>query len=74
MVRLGASVLARDARAHDVAEAVRIRDALDPLLVEDALWHPSPADVVGLRRHITAMGRAVEAVDSVDAVAFVHAN
>lgn len=71
MVRLGNSVLALDGRADDVADAVRIRDALDPLLIEDALWHASPADVAGLRRHITAMGRAVDASDP---VAFVHAN
>ncbi|MFG3168616.1 FadR/GntR family transcriptional regulator [Streptomyces sp. NPDC048200] len=71
MVRLGNSVLALDARHNDVAEAVRIRDALDPLLIEDALWHASPADVAGLRRHITAMEKAVTAAD---AVGFVHAN
>ncbi|MER5951901.1 FCD domain-containing protein [Streptomyces sp. NPDC001904] len=71
MVRLGNSVLALDAQANDVADAVRIRDALDPLLIEDALWHASPADIAGLRRHITAMEHAVGA----DApVAFVHAN
>ncbi|MEV5676699.1 FCD domain-containing protein [Streptomyces sp. NPDC052179] len=71
MVRLGNSVLALDAGANDVADAVRIRDALDPLLIEDALWHASPADVAGLRRHITAMEHAV---GSEDPVAFVHAN
>ncbi|MET9256190.1 FCD domain-containing protein [Streptomyces sp. NPDC003717] len=71
MVRLGNSVLALDAGANDVAEAVRIRDALDPLLIEDALWHASPADIAGLRGHITAMAGAVAAADP---VAFVHAN
>ncbi|WP_367221339.1 FadR/GntR family transcriptional regulator [Streptomyces sp. 16-176A] len=71
MVRLGNSVLALDAQANDVADAVRIRDALDPLLIEDALWHASPADIAGLRRHITSMGHAVEAADP---VAFVQAN
>ncbi|MFB9467692.1 FadR/GntR family transcriptional regulator [Streptomyces cinereospinus] len=71
MVRLGNSVLALDARQNDVADAVRIRDALDPLLIEDALWHASPADIAGLRRHITAMEHAVTAADP---VAFVHAN
>lgn len=71
MVRLGNSVLALDAQANDVADAVRIRDALDPLLIEDALWHASPADIAGLRRHITAMELAVGAEDP---VAFVHAN
>ncbi|MFI5856272.1 FadR/GntR family transcriptional regulator [Streptomyces parvulus] len=71
MVRLGNSVLALDAQANDVADAVRIRDALDPLLIEDALWHASPADLAGLRDHITAME---EAVGAADPVAFVHAN
>ncbi|WP_306322810.1 MULTISPECIES: FadR/GntR family transcriptional regulator [unclassified Streptomyces] len=71
MVRLGNSVLALDTQANDVADAVRIRDALDPLLIEDALWHASPADVAGLRCHITAMEDAVGAADP---VAFVHAN
>ncbi|MFC8824256.1 FadR/GntR family transcriptional regulator [Streptomyces sp. NPDC057137] len=71
MVRLGNSVLALDAQANDVAAAVRIRDALDPLLIEDALWHASPADIAGLRRHITSMGYAVA---SADPVAFIHAN
>ncbi|MFB9467745.1 FadR/GntR family transcriptional regulator [Streptomyces cinereospinus] len=71
MVRLGNSFLALDARAGDVAEAVRIRDALDPLLIEDALWHASPADIAHLRRHVTAMEHAVTAADP---VAFVQAN
>ncbi|MFJ4716587.1 FadR/GntR family transcriptional regulator [Streptomyces sp. NPDC088785] len=71
MVRLGNSVLALDARRSDVADAVRIRDALDPLLIEDALWHASPADIAGLREHIAAMEAAM---GTADAVAFVHAN
>ncbi|MGW5640038.1 FadR/GntR family transcriptional regulator [Streptomyces sp. NPDC003832] len=71
MVRLGNSVLALDAQANDVADAVRIRDALDPLLIEDALWHASPADIAGLRDHISAMEQAVE---DADPVAFVQAN
>ncbi|MEV0472905.1 FadR/GntR family transcriptional regulator [Streptomyces prunicolor] len=71
MVRLGNSVLALDAQETDVADAVRIRDALDPLLIEDALWHASPADVAELRTHIDVMEAAVA---SADPVAFVHAN
>ncbi|MFJ8979509.1 FadR/GntR family transcriptional regulator [Streptomyces sp. NPDC102282] len=71
MVRLGNSVLALDAQQSDVANAVRIRDALDPLLIEDALWHASPADISGLKDHIAAMESAVGATDP---VAFVHAN
>ena len=71
MVRLGNSVLALDSRQTDVAEAMRVRDALDPLVVEDALWHGSPADIAELRKHLAAMA---EACDGGDAVAFVHAN
>nr|WP_237523899.1 FCD domain-containing protein [Streptomyces sp. SID4926] len=71
MVRLGNSVLALDERENDVATAVRIRDALEPLLVEDALWHASPADLAALHRHLEAMEHAVMAEDP---VAFVHAN
>jgi DNA-binding FadR family transcriptional regulator len=71
MVRLGNSVLALDAAQTSVAEAVRIRDALDPLLVEDALWHASPADIVTLR---TELARMEDASTADDATAFVHAN
>jgi len=37
MARLGNSVLTLDTGQTSVAGAVRIRDALDPLLIEDAL-------------------------------------
>ncbi|MFE6887999.1 FadR/GntR family transcriptional regulator [Streptomyces sp. NPDC057694] len=71
MVRLGNSVLALDTQQGDVADAVRIRDTLDPLLIDDALWHASPADIAGLHQHVTAME---EAAHEDDPVAFVHAN
>jgi DNA-binding FadR family transcriptional regulator len=71
MVRLGNSVLALDAGQTSVAEAVRIRDALDPLLIEDALWHASPADIAEMREILTDMAAAVDARDP---SAFVHAN
>ena len=71
MVRLGNSVLALDAGDTSVAEAVRIRDALDPLLIEDALWHASPADIAGMRESIADMAAAVARYDP---TAFVHAN
>ena len=48
-VRLGNSLLELDAGQATVADAIRIRDALDPLLIEDALWHASPADLAVLR-------------------------
>ncbi|MCW2934921.1 MAG: FadR family transcriptional regulator [Actinomycetia bacterium] len=71
MVRLGNSVLALDAAETTVAEAVRIRDALDPLLIEDALWHASPADIAELRELLAGMLLAVRRQDPID---FVHAN
>ena len=71
MVRLGNSVLALDANQTPVAEAVRIRDALDPLLIDDALWHASPADIAEMREILADMAIAV---DQQDPIRFVHAN
>lgn len=71
MVRLGNTMLALDAEATSVAEAIRIRDALDPLLIEDALWHASPADIAEMRAILDEMGHAAEAED---ATAFARAN
>ncbi|MFF4534388.1 FadR/GntR family transcriptional regulator [Streptomyces sp. NPDC001407] len=67
--RLGAWADALDDR--DPQDARRIRDALDVLLVEDALWHASPADIAALRGDLTALAQAAEAAD---APAFAHAD
>ncbi|WP_246281825.1 FadR/GntR family transcriptional regulator [Fodinicola acaciae] len=71
MVRLGNSVLALDTGQASVAEAVRIRDALEPLLVEDAMWHASPADIAAMKAKVADMAAAAQALD---ATAFLHAN
>lgn len=71
MARLAHSVLALDTSQADVTQALRIRNALEPLLWQDALWHASPADIKDLRLHLEPMDAAVEAGD-VDA--FVRAN
>ncbi len=71
MVRLGNSVLALDAEETSVADAVRIREALDPLIIEDALWHASPADAADLRAQVRRMRAAA---DELDPVAFIRAN
>ncbi|MFC9502760.1 FadR/GntR family transcriptional regulator [Streptomyces sp. NPDC057002] len=71
MARLAQSVLALDASRADVTEALRIRNALEPLLWQDALWHASPADIRDLRVHLERMDGAVEAGD---ADGFVRAN
>jgi DNA-binding FadR family transcriptional regulator len=70
-VRLGRSLLELDAGEATVADAIRVRDALDPLLIEDALWHASPADLAVLRRRLEPMAAAAA---SGDPAAFVHAN
>jgi len=71
MVRLGNSVLALDSGQTSVAEAVRIRDALDPLLIDDALWYASPADIAGMREILAEMASAAGEQDN---LAFVHSN
>lgn len=71
MARLGHSVLALDASGADVTEALRIRNALEPLLWQDALWHASPADIRDLRDPLARMESAAE---SGDADAFLRAN
>jgi DNA-binding FadR family transcriptional regulator len=71
LVRLGNAVLSLDADETSIAEALRIRDALDPLLVEDALWHAAPADIAEMRELLVDMAAAV---DRYDPAGFVHAN
>jgi len=71
MVRRGNSVLALEGGQASVAEAVRIRDALDPLLIEDALWHASPADIAEMRE---VLGEMAAAAGRRDPDAFVRAN
>ena len=71
MVRLGNSMLALDDKVASVADAVRLRDALDPLLVEDALEHASSHDVSALRAELDQMKVAAQAGDG---TAFVRAH
>jgi DNA-binding FadR family transcriptional regulator len=71
LVRLGNSVLAIDDDATSVADAVRIRDALEPLLVEDAVRHRSAGDVEALRQGLERMRAAADAADGNE---FLRAN
>jgi DNA-binding FadR family transcriptional regulator len=63
LVRLGNSVLAIDDDATSVADAVRIRDALEPLLVEDAVRHRAASDVQAMRQGLARMSAAADALD-----------
>lgn len=69
--RLGNSILSLDTAANDVAAAVRVRDALDPLLIKDALDNSSAVDIARMRVALAAMQHAVDAGDP---TAFVHGN
>jgi DNA-binding FadR family transcriptional regulator len=71
LVRLGNSVLAIDDDATSVADAVRIRDALDPLLVEDAARHRGAHDLEALRQGLARMRAAADALDGIE---FLRAN
>jgi DNA-binding FadR family transcriptional regulator len=71
MVRLGNSMLTVDDDATSVAEAVRLREALDPLLVEDALEFASDHDIGALRVQLDQMKVAV---GNVDGTAFARAD
>lgn len=71
MVRLGNSMLTLDDSSTSVVEAVRLRDALDPLLVEDAVEHRTAEDVAVLRKHLQSMQEAIAAQDP---LAFIRAN
>ena len=71
MVRLGNVMLALDAHKSSVADAVRIRNALDALLIEDAVWHANTADIALMHERLADMATAAQAGDG---IAFLHAN
>jgi len=71
LVRLGNSMLAIDDDATSVADAVRIRDALEPLVVEDAVRHRAASDTEALRQGLERMRAAADALDAND---FLRAN
>ncbi|MQY09675.1 FadR/GntR family transcriptional regulator [Actinomadura macrotermitis] len=70
----GPGAARHDADDEDAAaalrDAFRVREAIEPLIIEDALWHGSPADFAELREFTRAMG---EAADRSDGTAYVHA-
>src|ERR1700722_7734198 len=70
-VGLAGALLELDAGEAAVSQAIRIRAALAPLLVEGALGHASPAELAALRSRLEPMAAAVA---SQDAVAFARAS
>lgn len=71
LVKLGNQILAIDDSEHIVADVQRMRNALDPLVLEDALLHSSAADILEMRNELEAMKQAM-AVD--DIPTFLHGN
>jgi DNA-binding FadR family transcriptional regulator len=71
MVRLGNLMLALDSHQASVADAVRIRNALDVLVIEDAIWNASAADITALRASLSDMAAAAKRGDG---IAFLHSN
>lgn len=70
-VRLGNSVLALDSADASVTDAVRLREALDPLTIEDAAAYATASHVEEMR---LALDRMREAVSQDDDDAFFRAN
>jgi DNA-binding FadR family transcriptional regulator len=71
MVRLGNSMLTLADDGASLAEAARLRVALDPLLIQDAIEHASAHDIAALRIELDHMKGAVGKSDS---AAFERAN
>ncbi|HEY8701597.1 MAG TPA: FCD domain-containing protein [Arthrobacter sp.] len=71
LVRLGNQMLAMDDSEHIVSDALRMRNVLDPLVIEDALMYSSAADILVMREEVKAMKQAM--ADG-DVPAFLHGN
>lgn len=71
MVRLGNNMLALDSHMTSVSDAVRIRNALEVLVVEDAIAHANVADIARLQKKLADMAAAAQTSDG---LAFLHAN
>lgn len=71
VVRLGNSMLSLDTADPSVADAIRVRDALDPLLIDDAVRTADDDDIARMRRHLSEMRAAI---DNGEHIAFVQEN
>lgn len=70
-VRLGNSVLALDDAAASVSDAVRLREALDPLVIEDAAANAVATDIDMMQAALSLMRQAMADDDD---EAFFRAN
>ena len=63
LMRMGNLMIGLENDESTVADALRVRNALDPLVIHDALEHSSAADVAELRGITAAMRRGLAAQD-----------
>ncbi|MBO0908333.1 FadR/GntR family transcriptional regulator [Arthrobacter sunyaminii] len=61
--RLGGELMTLDTGDPSVAEALRMRNTLDPLVVSDALDHATMADITRLREHLGQMEQSIKTWD-----------
>jgi DNA-binding FadR family transcriptional regulator len=71
MHRLGHAVLSLDTDQSSIAEALRIRNSLEWLIVEDAIAHAAADDVAAMRE---SLGKMATAVSESDDIGFLRAN
>ena len=71
IARLGNSMLSLDTAEPSIADAIRIRDALDPLLIDDAIDSASTDDIAQFRLHLSGMRAAISNGEN---IAFVREN
>ncbi|WP_235854855.1 FadR/GntR family transcriptional regulator [Nonomuraea aridisoli] len=69
VVRLRHTLLTVRSQPTTVADAIAVREALEPLILADAARHRTKKDIADLRRLLTALGRATASTD-----AFMRAN
>ncbi|KRE94204.1 hypothetical protein ASG76_12555 [Nocardioides sp. Soil774] len=71
MARLGNALLGLNIDRSTVGEAVRIRNALEALVVEDACLYATRADVAAMEQ---ALARMRDALREEDGIEFLHSN
>jgi DNA-binding FadR family transcriptional regulator len=71
LARLGNKFLEMEGSENLIADIQRMRAALDPLIIEDALMHSSAADIAELRGYVAQMRQSMA---DQDAASFIRQN
>jgi DNA-binding MarR family transcriptional regulator len=59
-VAIGPSIVSLAAEPVSVSDTLAVRDALEPLVVADAVRYATPADVADLHRHLNVMAAEID--------------